>query len=85
MNDNNGHFEDIKVNKDRNELKRAQLKIQELERRLYTLEMALKEHIPKKLFDEVKFLNYQNRKKILITGGSGFVGSHLVDVLMREV
>ena len=31
---------------------------------------------------DVKFLNYKDRKRILITGGSGFVGSHLTDRLM---
>ncbi len=31
---------------------------------------------------DVKFLNYQDRKRILITGGAGFVGSHLTDKLM---
>ena len=33
-------------------------------------------------FPEVAFLNYRERKRILITGGAGFVGSHLVDNLM---
>ena len=33
-------------------------------------------------FPEVTFLNYKERKRILITGGAGFVGSHLVDNLM---
>ena len=28
---------------------------------------------------DVNFLNYKDRKRILITGGSGFVGSHLTD------
>merc|ERR1712223_165264 len=31
---------------------------------------------------DVNFLNYKDRKRILITGGSGFVGSHLTDRLM---
>ena len=33
-------------------------------------------------YPDVKFLNYHNRKRILIPGGAGFVGSHLVDSLM---
>ena len=37
---------------------------------------------PKKIFPEVKFMGNKDKKRILITGGAGFVGSHLVDKLM---
>ncbi|XP_061167667.1 UDP-glucuronic acid decarboxylase 1-like [Saccostrea echinata] len=50
---------------------------------------ALKERISQlekqnKIYPDVKFLNYKDRKRILISGGAGFVGSHLVDRLMLE-
>ena len=68
-------------------------RIQRLEQRVRELEDLLKDTTkirpdlhPTKKFTEhpidVTFLNYKDRKRILITGGAGFVGSHLTDKLM---
>ena len=37
-----------------------------------------------KTYPQVKFLNFRDRLRILVTGGTGFVGSHLVDRLMAD-
>ena len=83
------HSEDINNNLDeeevvkvsnQNQLDVAHDKIKLLESKLQELEARL----PKVsgVFPEIKFRNYKDKKRILVTGGAGFVGSHLVDTLM---
>ena len=59
------------------ENQRLKTRINELEERLSSLEHKVINKYP-----EVTHLSYDQRKRILVTGGAGFVGSHLVDRLM---
>ncbi|XP_037075813.1 UDP-glucuronic acid decarboxylase 1-like [Pollicipes pollicipes] len=53
--------------------------IQAVTEKMYTLDKKLTARYP-----PVKFRSYKDRKRILVTGGAGFVGSHLVDRLMLD-
>lgn len=63
------------------ELEEAQHRIHLLESKLALLERRLPQVAS---YPEIKFRSYKDRKRILVTGGAGFVGSHLVDRLMLD-
>ncbi|XP_053594850.1 UDP-glucuronic acid decarboxylase 1 [Microplitis demolitor] len=71
------------VNNNNDDLQEMKNRIHELEEKINQMESQIDNRVPKR-FPSVKFLNYKNRRRILITGGAGFVGSHLVDRLMLE-
>jgi len=52
--------------------------VKRMEKRIVELEAS------RKSYPAVQFRNVKDRKRILITGGAGFVGSHLTDKLMAE-
>lgn len=75
----------LKLYKEQQQLLELQHKeIQETQQQITRLAEDLKtlrSYTPRK-YPKVQYLNYKTRKRILVTGGAGFVGSHLVDVLM---
>uniref|UniRef100_A0A673KLH0 UDP-glucuronic acid decarboxylase 1 n=1 Tax=Sinocyclocheilus rhinocerous TaxID=307959 RepID=A0A673KLH0_9TELE len=55
------------------------LSLAPLREKIRELELSFTQKYP-----PVKFLSEKDRKRILITGGAGFVGSHLTDKLMMD-
>uniref|UniRef100_A0A671KL66 UDP-glucuronic acid decarboxylase 1 n=1 Tax=Sinocyclocheilus anshuiensis TaxID=1608454 RepID=A0A671KL66_9TELE len=55
------------------------LAVAPLREKIRELELSFTQKYP-----PVKFLSEKDRKRILITGGAGFVGSHLTDKLMMD-
>lgn len=80
----------INTNLPRDSLKDKDLVVKEQNTaEIYNEIEALKQRVRElekghKVYPNVPFLNYKDRKRILITGGAGFVGSHLVDKLMLQ-
>lgn len=71
--------QNAQLQQQRQELLRTKDQLAQLEEQVRSLQASTPRKYPK-----VKYLNYKNRKRILITGGAGFVGSHLVDDLMIQ-
>ncbi|CAG0919344.1 unnamed protein product [Notodromas monacha] len=76
--------EEVLIGKAELEELRPQNGLEKLEDKLGVLENDLRLASCAKSFPRVKFRMYTDRKRVLVTGGAGFVGSHLVDRLMQD-
>uniref|UniRef100_A0A0N5ABR3 UDP-glucuronate decarboxylase n=1 Tax=Syphacia muris TaxID=451379 RepID=A0A0N5ABR3_9BILA len=70
-------------------LKKLETKVSSLEADIEHLKLIIKSQkeavkLTKSAYPAVRFRNEESRKRILVTGGAGFVGSHLVDRLMLD-
>jgi UDP-glucuronate decarboxylase len=90
MNAQNGQFQDVQTKSValEEQLQAAKDALAQQSETLAGLEKTLN-HVKNKTksireYPNVKFRNEFDRKRILISGGAGFVGSHLVDKLMME-
>ncbi|KAK3543444.1 hypothetical protein QTP70_020926 [Hemibagrus guttatus] len=77
-----GTYTNMRMIQEHSELKieqRIDEAVAPLREKIRDLELSLTQKYP-----PVKFLSEKDRKRILITGGAGFVGSHLTDKLMMD-
>uniref|UniRef100_F6XHJ2 UDP-glucuronic acid decarboxylase 1 n=1 Tax=Xenopus tropicalis TaxID=8364 RepID=F6XHJ2_XENTR len=78
-----GNFVNMSKSIQENGEQKMEKKIEEviapLREKIQNLERSFTQKYP-----PVKFLSEKDRKRILITGGAGFVGSHLTDKLMMD-
>ena len=78
---------DDTLNKEASERTYLHDRVEQLENELRSLrssKSASSSNFASELHPAVKFLPENKRKRILVTGGAGFVGSHLVDKLMLQ-